>query len=176
MKQKMNNAKRACRRVAGAGDHWKPYETPTSVFSKANEEFGFTLDAAASAENTKCAAFFDLKADGLISPWGTHRVWCNPPFERGQVGKWAEKAAKETRLGTCPLAVLLIPASIDTKWFHTFVAPFAEIRFVQGRLRFGDFAKPFPQPMLLCIFKKDAKLTPVFVPHGTKAFAKPLHN
>ena len=46
------------------------WETPQNFFDALNEEFGFDLDAAASAENAKCREFFDEEADGLSRDWG----------------------------------------------------------------------------------------------------------
>lgn len=40
-------------------------ETPESLFGPLNEEFGFTLDVAASRENAKCANYFDKEKDAL---------------------------------------------------------------------------------------------------------------
>ena len=56
------------------------WETPQDFFDALNDEFGFDLDAAASAENAKCREFFDEEADGLSSDWGGRTVWCNPPY------------------------------------------------------------------------------------------------
>lgn len=45
------------------------YCTPQEFFDRLNEEFGFTLDAAATAENAKCPAYYTPETDGLKSPW-----------------------------------------------------------------------------------------------------------
>jgi hypothetical protein len=39
--------------------------TPQDFFDELNEEFGFTLDVAASADNAKCARHFTEADDGL---------------------------------------------------------------------------------------------------------------
>jgi site-specific DNA-methyltransferase (adenine-specific) len=36
------------------------------LFAELDREFGFTLDACATADNAKCPRFFDRKADGLV--------------------------------------------------------------------------------------------------------------
>lgn len=51
-----------------------------------NAEFGFTLDAAADAQNHKCPRYYTREQDGLKQPW-PGAVWCNPPYGR-QIGKW----------------------------------------------------------------------------------------
>ena len=52
--------------------------------------------------------------------------------------------------------VMLIPARTDTAAFHECILPYAEIRFLRGRLRFEDKgvqrdAAPFPS--MLAIFR-----------------------
>lgn len=66
------------------------WETPKDFFDALNAEFNFTLDAASSAENAKCAKFFDEAIDGLAQSWEGERVWINPPYGRG-ISKWIEK-------------------------------------------------------------------------------------
>lgn len=61
-------------------DDW---ETPLDFFLKLNNEFHFVLDAAATAENAKCAFFFSPEQDGLAQPWEVGgNVFCNPPYCR----------------------------------------------------------------------------------------------
>ena len=61
------------------------WETPQDFFDMLDAEFGFTLDAAADAQNHKCPCYYTREQDGLKQPWpGT--VWCNPPYGR-QIGK-----------------------------------------------------------------------------------------
>ena len=52
------------------------------------------------------------------------------------------------------MAVFLVPARTDTKWFHEICLPFAtEIRFIKGRLRFGDGKNPAPFPSMIVVFE-----------------------
>jgi site-specific DNA-methyltransferase (adenine-specific) len=54
------------------------------------------------------------------------------------------------------LAVYLIPARTDTRWFHELVLPFAsEIRFIKGRLKFGDAKNSAPFPSMLVVYRND---------------------
>ena len=78
---------------------------------------------------------------------GGNIVWCNPPYGR-EIGKWVEKAAKSKAL-----VVMLLPARTDTKWFHTYIYGKAEIRFVKGRLKFGDGKGNAPFPSMIVIFR-----------------------
>ena len=62
------------------------YCTPQDFFDRLNEEFHFTLDAAATDKSAKCPAYYTPETDGLKSPWnlaGGGAVFCNPPYGRG---------------------------------------------------------------------------------------------
>ena len=52
------------------------------------------------------------------------------------------------------LVVMLIPSRTDTKWFHKYIYKNAEIRFIKGRLKFGNSANFAPFPSMIVIFKK----------------------
>jgi phage N-6-adenine-methyltransferase len=133
---------------------FKDWETPPTFFTKLDAEFHFTLDAAASHENALgndlCRAYcteldgtwarlpgddYDTiisSLDGLHFPWKDHRVFCNPPYD-STVPLWCAKAA----LREADVAVLLLPPSIDTAWFHDYVWKKADdVRFLRGRLKF----------------------------------------
>ena len=43
--------------------------TPQDFFDKLNEEFSFTLDAAATDKTAKCPLYFTPETDGLKSSW-----------------------------------------------------------------------------------------------------------
>lgn len=82
---------------------------------------------------------------------GGARVFCNPPYG-SQIKKWVEKAYREgTKDNT--LVVLLIPARTDTKYFHDFILNRSEIRFVKGRLKFGEGKHSAPFPSMVVIFR-----------------------
>ena len=81
---------------------------------------------------------------------GGDRVFCNPPYS--EVGKWVEKCYREgTKDNT--LVVLLIPSRTDTKYFHDFIYQRAEIRFIRGRLKFGESSNYAPFPSMVAIFR-----------------------
>lgn len=132
------------------------YCTPQAFFNQLNEEFHFTLDAAATAKSAKCPLYYTPETDGLSQGWncgGT--VFCNPPYGR-DIGKWVRKAFEEWQAGTT--VVLLIPARTDTSYFHDYIYGKAEIRFLRGRLRFededGTVYPPAPFPSMVVIYNK----------------------
>lgn len=132
-------------------DDWT---TPQDFFDALNKEFHFTLDAASDDQNCKCANHFTRADDGLKQSWGGHIVFLNPPYGRNVTGKWIQKAYEESRKpnATC---VCLVPSRTDTKWFHDYVLPYAEIRFVKGRLKFGNSKDAAPFPSLIAIFRSN---------------------
>lgn len=126
------------------------WETPQDLFDALNEEFHFTLDVCATAENAKCRTYYTEEQDGLKQPW-TGVCWCNPPYGKN-VAAWVEKASQVD--GTC---VVLIPARTDTRWFHDWALGKAEIRFVKGRLKFGGSKVPAPFPSLILVYRNERK-------------------
>lgn len=126
------------------------WATPQDFFDKLNDEFHFTLDAAAIQENAKCDRFFSPEDDGLSQPWDGV-VWCNPPYCR-KTGKWVKKAYEESKNGTT--VVMLLPCRPDVSWFHDYVLGKAEIRFVRGRLKFGKSKNSAPFPSMVVVFGK----------------------
>jgi len=50
------------------------------------------------------------------------------------------------------LVVCLIPSRTDTKYWHEFIFPNAEIRFLKGRLKFGGHKNSAPFPSAIVIF------------------------
>lgn len=126
-------------KTEGDRDSW---ETPQPLFDRLDDEFHFTLDAAASDSNHKCRRYFTQEDDGLSQPWsGT--VWCNPPYGKA-IPSWLQKAIKEQARGVT--SVFLVFARTDTRWFHELVLPYAEVRFLPGRVKFTHPAKPCNNP------------------------------
>jgi site-specific DNA-methyltransferase (adenine-specific) len=130
-----------------ATDDWP---TPRAFFRKLDRRYHFTLDPCATAENATCAVYFTKEQDGLQQDWGTHRVFCNPPYGRA-IGAWARKCFQASQGGA--LVVLLVPARTCTRWFHDSVQGKAEVEFIRGRLRFGEADAGAPFPSMLAIYQ-----------------------
>ena len=81
---------------------------------------------------------------------GGEIVFCNPPYGR-ELPKWVKKCYEEFKQGAT--VVMLVPARTDTKWFHDYIYHEAEIRFIKGRLKFGDGKQSAPFPSMIAIFK-----------------------
>jgi len=111
-------------------DEW---ETPAALFDELDRIFGgFTLDPCATPGNAKCARYFTRADDGLSQSW-SGKVFMNPPYGR-TIGKWVKKAWTESLTDT--LVVCLLPARVDTRWWHEY-AKQGFVYFLQGRLKFA---------------------------------------
>ena len=128
-------------------DEWA---TPQHLFDSLNEEFHFDLDPCATEQNHKCEKYFTLDQNGLEKSWGGYKVFCNPPYS--SIAKWVEKAYMEAQKENT-IVVMLIPSRTDTKYFHDFIYHRSEIRFVRGRLKFGDSPYNAPFPSMIVIFR-----------------------
>ena len=127
------------------------WSTPQWLFDELNAEFHFDLDPCADDQNHQCAEYFTKEQDGLAQNWKGHTVFCNPPYGR-IIGKWVEKCYRESLQDNTTL-VMLVPARTDTKWFHEFVYDKAEIRFLRGRLRFGNATENAPFPSMIAVYR-----------------------
>jgi phage N-6-adenine-methyltransferase len=68
---------------ARTGDNQKDkWQTPPIIFEQLNDEFSFTLDAAAEPETALCYNYFTAEDDALSKDWGNETVYCNPPYSR----------------------------------------------------------------------------------------------
>jgi len=127
------------------------WATPQAFFDALNSEFHFTLDPCATDENHKCTRYFTEKDNGIIQSWDNEIVFCNPPY--GRVLKDWVKKASDTVGG---VVVMLIPSRTDTRYFHEYIyqKENVEIRFLKGRLKFGDGKGSAPFPSMVVIFRQ----------------------
>jgi site-specific DNA-methyltransferase (adenine-specific) len=132
------------------------WSTPQHYFDALDARHHFTLDVCATAENAKCAAYFTRADDGLAQRW-TGRVWCNPPYGRA-IGLWLRKAWESVESGDAELVVLLVPARVDTAWWHDYAAR-GEVEFLRGRLRFGGAESGAPFGSALVVFRNGEGVT-----------------
>lgn len=109
-----------------ATDDW---QTPPDIIAALPR---FDLDPCASdVQRTDTAERkIHWPGNGLIEEWsGT--VWLNPPYSKNAIEPWLERMAHHGD------GVALIPARVETQWFHRMVWPFASGLFVfRGRLTY----------------------------------------
>ncbi len=123
---------------SAATDRWA---TPRAVYEALHAEFSFDFDPCP----------LDGEVDGLAplwTRWHGRRVFCNPPYGPG-IREWLLRGREAA------LAVYLLPARTDTAWFHDLVLPVAaEIRFIRGRLKFGEATTGAPFPSMIVIYRR----------------------
>lgn len=126
--------------MSKASDEWA---TPQAFFDVVDADYHFTVDAAATTENTKCVTYY---SNALEHAWGFGQtIWLNPPYSR--IGEFMDKAVAESAMNT---VVCLVPARTDTKWWHRTIEQATRVRLIKGRLRFGggDSCAPFPSALV----------------------------
>lgn len=136
------------------------WTTPRDFFEKLDDEFLFGLDAAALSASTlvpdnwygpdhpdperRNAFDRDWRIDSGGSP-----IWLNPPYGR-TISAWVGKANTEALLGG--VVVCLVPARTDTSWWHNYCIQH-EVRFIKGRLKFGNGKNSAPFPSAVVVMK-----------------------
>lgn len=125
---------------SSASEEWA---TPADVYAELDAEFHFNFDPCPLRRGQDGTA-------PLFVKWRGKRVFCNPPYGPG-LRPFLERAQE------ADVSVFLIPARTDTRWFHEIVLPrAAEIRFIKGRLKFGDAKNSAPFPSMIVVFRKEA--------------------
>jgi site-specific DNA-methyltransferase (adenine-specific) len=125
------------------------WSTPQNIFDDLDQEFHFTLDPCCTHENAKCEKHYTITENGLIQDWSKDIVFMNPPYGR-KIGHWIKKAYEASLEGAT--VVCLIPSRTDTAYWHDYVMT-CEIRYIRGRLYFGDGTGPAPFPSAIVIFR-----------------------
>lgn len=111
------------------GKRRQNWATPRDIFDPLHAEYAFTLDGASEPGNGLLPKA--STAEHPI-PWTGERVFCNPPWS--DIGPFVEFAAE------ADLAVLLVPARTNVKWFHRALELGASPRFFAGRPKFENAA------------------------------------
>lgn len=141
---------------SSATDQWA---TPSWLVDECARIWGpFDLDPAADSANHKAPRYYTAQDDGLHKPW-SGRTFCNPPYGAG-LGAWVERMAKAADLGEVPLVCAVLPARTDTSFWHAYVMRAAEVRFLRGRVAFGDGTQGAPFPTAIVIWKGKLRATP----------------
>lgn len=93
---------------------------------------------------------YTAEDNGLAWPW-LKNFFCNPPFGN-LVPLFFHRALGEIENGNCFEGIFLVPARVDTRWFHAFAMQSDGICFVKGRRKFSqvdsdtesEASAPFP--------------------------------
>ena len=119
--------------------------TPPHIIEALTRKYGALFDP--------CPRDWDGSFDGLEIDWPHDQVvFVNPPYSN--IAEWAEKAWYENFHRGVEV-IMLIPARVDTRYFHDYLCNSGRIEFFKGRLRFIDPATGLPGnsapfPAMLC--------------------------
>lgn len=131
------------------GHGYDLWTTPPHIIAGLTAEFGPMFDP--------CPVDYDGSFDGLEIEWDSVN-FVNPPYS--QMTDWIRKSHEEWKKGKT--VILLIPPRTDTRYFHDYINGNAEVRFIKGRLKFGNPSDPdykptgAPFPSILCVFKGES--------------------
>jgi len=120
---------------SSASSHWA---TPFELYLALLVEFQFNDDPCP----------LHPTEDGLVRDWGS-RTYCNPPYGK-EIIKWVKKGYEESQKGC--IVVMLVPSRTDTQWWHEYIMKATEIRFLRGRLKFGNAQNTAPFPSAVIVF------------------------
>lgn len=122
---------------SSAHDNWS---TPTEVKNALYKEFDIQHDPCPLGGS-----------GGLIAMYRTN-TFINPPYS--SIKEWVKKSYEDWIMNERKInIVMLIPSRTDTRWWHEYVMKATEIRFIKGRLKFGNAKNSAPFPSCIVIFK-----------------------
>lgn len=126
--------------------------TPTEFMNILTSRLGidkFGIDLAASADNTVADDYYTEENDSLVQPW-TDYAWayCNPPY--ADIEPWVRKAWTESHKGAN--IAMLLPASVGSNWWRTYVDKKAYVLLLNGRLTFKGHTSPYPKDLVVLLY------------------------
>jgi len=147
-------------------DEWNTPPALATALARRYAQGSFALDAAATSANSRASRYYDAATDALRQDWVADAgpdgvVWLNPPYSK--VALFFEKAASTARQGTT--VVCLVPARVDTAWWHDHALSASEVWFVRGRVTFtrpDGTGAPAPFPSAVIVFSRHSSHLPQF--------------
>lgn len=137
-------------RTEESRDDWG---TPDWIYNWLDDIYAFNIDLAANASNKKTAEYLGpgspllenalaVKDWNEVSKYFTIRGFLNPPFKstfpdgkKATMADWLERCYNSTR--TDGIIVALVPANVETEWWHEWVLQKAySYRILRGRVNF----------------------------------------
>lgn len=112
----------------GGKNNWR---TPRELFDVFDAEYGFTLDAAADADNALCSRYYSEECDAFAQDPRGEVIWCNPPY--GDLKRWICLFERWRHNNT---VIALVPSATDTEWFWNAWRSCKELKLLFGRVRF----------------------------------------
>ena len=122
------------------------WQTPDPLYDGLDARYVFDYDPAADHDNARTALYSTRDGTfcrepsgyvwrvspqtGLDTDWTGLRVYCNPPYTRGELGPWAGKCASEA--SRAAIVIGLFPSDHSTGWWQ---------RYVEGRVHHDPLPK-----------------------------------
>ncbi|MEM4723631.1 MAG: DNA N-6-adenine-methyltransferase [Candidatus Hadarchaeum sp.] len=116
-------------RSKGSRDEWR---TPPEFFELINKEFNFTIDGAASRENSLLPRFYSKENSAFDASPSKETIFVNPPYS--DIMPWVHLAYDWSVGGNT--VVMLLPAATDTGWWAAASWMANEIRLMSPRVKF----------------------------------------
>ncbi len=116
------------------------YTPPEYIEAVVNVMGGIDLDPASSDaanQTVKAAKYFTKENSGLDKHWAG-RVFMNPPYASGLIGKFVSKFTHHRNNGDIQEAIVLVNNATDTSWFVELVGCASAVVFSKGRVKFLD--------------------------------------
>jgi phage N-6-adenine-methyltransferase len=137
------------------GSSRQDVRTPREFLAAARAKLGidaFTVDLAATRENTVAQKFYSPRVNSLVQPWNFSPGfgWCNPPFS--DLAPWARKGYEESLKGA--RTTMLVPASVGSNWWRDWTHDKAHVLFLNGRITFVGHEDPYPKDLALLIYAR----------------------
>lgn len=116
------------------------FETPRGLFDWLHATNKFTIDLAASDNNHLLPKYYTEKTDALKQCWANEVGFLNNPYS--MTDKFSIKAVSELKIWNDLLITMLVPARVDTLWFHRLLPYMWKLSFIKGRLKFTINGQP----------------------------------
>ena len=140
------------------------YRTPLILLRAVERRFGpIRFDLAARTRDAVLGLpSYTPQDDALKQDWVSHHnpkniprpcgvLWLNPPFRKN--GEFAEACAfyaAHARPGN--VITMLVPASVDAKWWDDHVRGKAHVLALDPRVTFVGESEPYPRGLALCVY------------------------
>lgn len=120
----------------------------------------YDLDCCANEYNTQVRDnFITEEQNALAVDWNGRYIWCNPPYSRGNVDCFINKAIEQVEKSETPkTVVMLLNVDTSTRYFEKIVGKATAIFYITGgRIRFinhytGDFGTTPTKPNMFVVF------------------------
>lgn len=112
--------------------------TPPEIIEAAREALGaIDLDPATSEvanATVRASQILTIEDDALSLEWPVSRIWMNPPYAAGLVGKFIEKFIEAAEAGSS--GIVLVNNATETGWFQSLASISSAICFHRSRIRY----------------------------------------